>query len=229
MSESKPHSKKLPSELTNYEQSNKTKIELKEPKYIWPSGEVDNIIKAIQKPPHIRSTKPLTRIPVEEMNSAATELSVPSISPGEIKITKQLDTMSIDDVKTIGQKYKKSITIENIEEQDHFEDEKITQLLCPKTSVQFHQVWKQLKNSTDRRGEYLKLVKPKNIPNLFKESLESEVFSEILLTLAENISKESDETYEYLLNLSKIKRFGALTMFLSSNDKNSKYNLRCGF
>ncbi|XP_044746948.1 RNA polymerase II-associated protein 3 [Coccinella septempunctata] len=237
--QSRQHLRSRSSEIQNEEISRKinsikTDIDTNKPKCIWPSGDVDNIVKAVQKPPHMRSTKPLKRIPIQEINSAITESSdLPERNENPKKFS-----LKTDDIKIVEHKNNQSSQIKQVDE-DVTKQEKVVedvtkqemvvddepQLTAPKTSVQFHATWKKLRGRDDKRGEYLRLVNPKKIPDLFKDSLESDVFSEILYVLAEHLAKEKDETYEYLLHLSKIKRFSALSMFLTLNDKNSLWKM----
>lgn len=236
-SQSREHSKRQ-SEIQNYALSKETapqplikEIDSKKPECIWPSGEVDNIVKAIQKPPHMRSKKPLVRMEIKEINSAIPECSerLKDTNSGPAKQNEAPTfsmTIKTEEIKIVEHKHSETNSFENIQKDNVNKQEvKVQELKTPRTSVQFHSVWKQLKGSDDKKSEYLKLINPKNIPNLFKDSLESQVFSEILLILAEYFTKERDETYEYIFYLSKIKRFSALSMFLTLNDKNSLWKM----
>lgn len=59
---------------------------------------------------------------------------------------------------------------------------------------------------------------------IFKESLESDILSDILTVLCEgnDFGKNgSENAFSYLKSISDVKRFSALTMFMTSNDKQS--------
>lgn len=92
----------------------------------------------------------------------------------------------------------------------------------PKTSMQFYSSWKNFKDSKDKY-KFLKLIDPQELPNIFLHSLGSEVFSEILETLAENCTENKDLVGNILQNLINVKRFSTIIMFMTVNDKKSKY------
>lgn len=92
----------------------------------------------------------------------------------------------------------------------------------PKTAVQFYNVWKNIKK--EWRKYYLQRINTSDLKLIFKESLESKVFSEIIAVLRENSADNGLNLYNYLLGLIEVKRFSALIMFMSSKDKKSKHN-----
>lgn len=89
----------------------------------------------------------------------------------------------------------------------------------PKSSVQFYSNWKVMKNYQEQKFIYLSKINPTELPKIFQESLESDVFSDIIVILSENFVEKNLPTFSYLQSLSNVKRFSALTMFMSSKDK----------
>lgn len=59
------------------------------------------------------------------------------------------------------------------------------------------------------------------LPAIFKDALESDVFSQILEVLATEFVKANEPVYQYLNGLSNVKRFSALILFASDEDKES--------
>ncbi|KAK9880471.1 hypothetical protein WA026_011715 [Henosepilachna vigintioctopunctata] len=248
--------------IVDSKESGRSKIDVEKPAVFWPSGDNVPLVKAIKKPPHLRSKKPLKRIQIEEINSVKpTSPTQPNVSSWP-RIGETSKTIKIDDFKIIEHKHpdnnceeeenvsreneqnikqtiyspeskKNAKNINNLnvfnknKEQLSLTKEKAEdiELFVPTTSVQFHSMWKRLKDLNEKKYQYLKMLNPQNIPELFKESLESHIFSDILLILANHFTGENDEIYEYLLYLTKIKRFGALIMFLTLNDKNCLWRM----
>ncbi|KAL3285985.1 hypothetical protein HHI36_000499 [Cryptolaemus montrouzieri] len=205
-------------------------IEVLKPSTIWPSGDKRTLVKAIKKPPHLRSKKSLKRITIKEINSAIPD-SDEVIKENTSSFPKKdivSNTIKSDDFKVV--EHKSPINeienkikdkthstsangkIQNVtctemnkevknlsnfdvifktKEQEVVNEKKseTEELLPPKNSVQFYFMWKRF-NEDNKRYEYLKLIEPKNIPNLFKESLESKILSEILVVLSEYFIKE---------------------------------------
>ncbi|KAF2900575.1 hypothetical protein ILUMI_05617 [Ignelater luminosus] len=112
-----------------------------------------------------------------------------------------------------------SSTNKNINEVNEFN------LTVPQTSVQFNSDWRLLKNNPESRFKYLKQVNPQKFATIFKESLDCDIFSGIIHTLAETFIKKNLPVYNYLLELCEVKRFSMLTMFMSDEDKKSLLKL----
>lgn len=86
-------------------------------------------------------------------------------------------------------------------------------LVKPKSSVQFYSHWRR--HSLERRSLYLQLLGSKDYPMIFKQSLEPQVFTEIL----EALLQVQSGVGQHLLGLSQVPRISALVMFLSEQEK----------
>lgn len=95
-------------------------------------------------------------------------------------------------------------------------------LVPPTTSVQFRSTWNNLTTSF-QKYVYLKLIPPPSIPKIFDESLENSDISSILEVLVEHHIEKNEPIFEILQNLAQVKRFDILSLFMSDDDKNSKY------
>lgn len=191
----------------------------------WPSGNEVELIQPVKKAPHLRSKKPLKRIVITEIDG--TNTAEPWPRPGfdnkvircdELKIVERrredFDNKTLEETKSRDlNKNKKEDTKENLIE---------FKLSVPDTSIQFGLDWRLLHDKPGMRYKYLKQVNPKNFATLFKESLDSELFSGIVGTLANYFVTNKDPVDGYLLGLSEVKRFEMLTMFMSEEDQNSK-------
>lgn len=59
--------------------------------------------------------------------------------------------------------------------------------------------------------------------------MESDIFSEILDTLKIEFIPQKDSVYQYLKDLSQVKRFRALIMFINNAEKNGMYIIHIYF
>lgn len=63
-----------------------------------------------------------------------------------------------------------------------------------------------------------------NLPKIFRDSMESDIFSDILMTLKTEFMKRNEPIFSYLKDLSNVKRFRAFIMFISNSEKQGMYN-----
>ncbi|KAJ8965197.1 hypothetical protein NQ317_013349 [Molorchus minor] len=96
--------------------------------------------------------------------------------------------------------------------------------IVPQTSLQFCLTWKKLKNM-EEKYKYLKCVPPHNLPQIFLASLENDIFSSILEVLVKHFIDNKDYVFDILDNLTRVKRFGALAAFMSTEDKANLWKL----
>lgn len=62
------------------------------------------------------------------------------------------------------------------------------------------------------------------MPKIFQDSMESDIFSDILTILKTEFMKREEPIFLYLKNLSDVKRFRTLIMFISNLEKQGIYN-----
>lgn len=172
-----------------------------------------NLVKAINKPAHLQSKKPLKRIEIQEISEFVPIQTVESLP----KADKPPVFLKTDDLKVVERKSAYSVN-EIKESKDHTNNIRM-ELCTPNNSVQFYSSWRHLKQM-EYKYQYLKLIKPENLPIIFKESLESSVFSEILEVLANCFIEKKEDVFSFLKYFTQIRRFSAIVMFLSDNDKN---------
>lgn len=175
--------------------------------------EKDNVavIEPIKKPPHLRSKKTLTRIPVEEVEFGTLEHNY---DKDEIE-RNESEPVLIKEISTDDNVMKKDNSVKSPE---------ITEEVCdippvPKTAVQFVMNWKAIKSS-ELRYKYLKQLYGNSLHKIFQDSMESDIFVEILEVLRTEFVKRKEQLiFSYLKDLSQVKRFRALIMFISNSDK----------
>lgn len=196
------------------------------------------IIFVIEKPPHSRSQVPLRRIPIKEVSqieNVPLEEQKPTPSVGKLdsmnvvernfenliskggdgdKVTNPKETME----KASSFKQKKQVKVVEKNPSASSQTELFT---TPINAIQFNNQWHQF-TSSKLRYQYLMCIEPQRLPTIFKESLDTKLFSEIITALVEGYSNENEKIYKYLTELTNIRRFSAIVMFMSNSDKNSK-------
>lgn len=203
----------------------------------WPMQHDIISVKSINKQPHLRSHKPLMRIEIEEINNNGDrvedslfkqiveekESNKPCIETAWPKSKNQPYSINSDDLKIIEKKNPKEEknNSNNILINKTNEKTTVSNWETPKTSVQFYLCWNNLKQSADKY-KYLKSINPEDLPKIFLNSMESAVFSKILEVLAQNCTENKDPVATILKNLTKIKRFSTIVMFMTDDDKKSK-------
>ncbi|KMQ96604.1 rna polymerase ii-associated protein 3, partial [Lasius niger] len=173
--------------------------------------EKDNVVvvEPIQKPPHLRSKEPLIRIPVREAD-------LTKRFEKEIKVScNENQHLELSNVHSDNTKHKETITKPK-PETNFIENIEISPI--PKTAVQFVINWRRY-TSSDLRYRYLKQIPSSNLSKIFQDSMESDIFSDILTILKTEFMKREDPIFPYLKNLSDVKRFRALIMFISNLEK----------
>lgn len=87
------------------------------------------------------------------------------------------------------------------------------------SSYQFQVDWKQLAPFPELRYRYLKQMNPSKLGTFFHESMETELFCDILCILENQFVRDGVDIYPILSSLPKVGRFSTLVMFLASEDK----------
>lgn len=183
--------------------------------FVWPEDNSINIIEAISKPPHIRSKVPLKRVTIKDIETKP--IVHTKLSPIERTETEREQPLRKENKK-------KSVSFVDVKESIKVEKTvvpSIIEFVEPITSVQFFAQWKQFNDDLNLKYEYLRVMNPSNLKEVFKESLDSKTFSDILKVL----NKYSDDRYfvfNFLMGLSEVKRFCTLVFFMSKADKDGK-------
>ncbi|XP_013194327.2 RNA polymerase II-associated protein 3 isoform X1 [Amyelois transitella] len=234
----KPHGQVKITELPD-----QPKVEEVVPKVISPDekwrngdGEPITVIKPVKKPPHLRSKRMLKPVQIKEIPlgkvSAENEKASTRMKIIEIEDDKAHgDSNNNDSGKNVGPLYNgdkgkgdgKLASPESaklIAETIFNEKESLDKMVPPVNSVQFMTGWKCLKGHDSAKSHYLSIIEPSKIPSIFENALESDILSDLLRVLTNYTEKYKEKTVkEYLKNICRVKRFSALAMFLSNNDR----------
>ncbi|XP_012538011.2 RNA polymerase II-associated protein 3 [Monomorium pharaonis] len=173
--------------------------------------EKDNveIVQPIDKPPHLRSKEPLKRIPVQQA-----DLTKP-LKKEMIATSSKLQQVELSDIHSDNLTKKEGNTaICKLEE-----NFSCIEIPCvPTNAVQFLVNWKKYP-SFDFRYRYLKQIPSSSLPKIFQDSMESNIFSEILTTLKTEFMRRNEPIFSYLKDLRNVKRFRAFIMFINNSEK----------
>ncbi|GJQ76125.1 putative potential Monad-binding region of RPAP3 [Trypoxylus dichotomus] len=170
------------------------------------------LFRGIYKPPKFRSKKPLKRVEIIDVDLETEKLYLRDKLQD---ITENKDKESCEKEKKQNEINHEIVKGNEAPEPNCFED---LNLPIPKTSVQFYNSWKSISNKQFRKN-YLRKINPSDFKLIFKESLETKMFSDILEVLNESCDDSTFDLHSYLVGLTEVKRFGALIMFMSSTDK----------
>ncbi|EEC06316.1 heat shock protein 70 (HSP70)-interacting protein, putative [Ixodes scapularis] len=90
------------------------------------------------------------------------------------------------------------------------------------SAFQFYVDWKRLARFPDLRYHYLKQLDPTRLPFLFRQSMETELFSEMLVVLEEHFVRDDVDVGPILENVAKVGRFSTMVMLLGKEDQTRK-------
>lgn len=170
------------------------------------------IVESIEKPPHLRSKEPFKKIPVQEADLTKPFKDEIKSSCSRNQSTELLNKHSdITNHKEIATKHK-------LEENSTKSD---IELSIPRTACQFILNWRKY-TSPDLRYKYIKQLSdlPSNsFSKIFQDSMESNIFSDILTILNTEFIKRKEPIFFYLKDLSDVKRFRTFVMFLSNSER----------
>uniref|UniRef100_A0AAQ5ZYK0 RNA polymerase II-associated protein 3 n=1 Tax=Amphiprion ocellaris TaxID=80972 RepID=A0AAQ5ZYK0_AMPOC len=191
-------------------------------------------VQPIDKPEHLRSTKPLRRINVEEISGKVTlpesvvqevmketeDGSSPLSTSPSAKIIK-LEAISGSPSLTSDHKPTKEATKEEIV---HPVEPSTTETELPPpptNSFQLEADFRKIRKQPQVIYRYLRQITPEAYAKIFHNSLEPDILNQILRTMQEfYIRNEAPAvTMETLSSLASVRRFDMAVMFMSSSEK----------
>lgn len=149
--------------------------------------------------PNVTETVPAYQVPITIVNDEKQE---------QLAIEKTINEITVE---------KSSKNLLCTKESDELVEELPS---VPKNYYKFNQDWKKFKTHTYLKYQYLKQIPPISLPNIFRDSLETDVLADVLKVLKNEFITNGDSVMPWLMNLSHIKRIGAVVMFLSKDQKN---------
>ncbi|XP_069760259.1 RNA polymerase II-associated protein 3 isoform X2 [Narcine bancroftii] len=212
-------------------------------------GEAPRLIKAIDKPPHLRSTKPLMRIAIEEVGEKMSIIKSTQVCSSELpeKQTSMFlapeapspkilrieecegfpETSSQSGHSDVPDKQPDKGTTVALSNSTGMKIEasllshSVTIPLAPVNSFQLEADLRKLKNHPGMVHKYLKQIEPSFYPQLFQKSLEPDIMNHILRILHDLYIRfeEPSLILDVLKNLSKVNRFDMAVMFMSDAER----------
>ncbi|XP_026812284.1 RNA polymerase II-associated protein 3 [Rhopalosiphum maidis] len=175
----------------------------------WPQRVGCKQITSRQKPPHLRSKKPFCTLNIKDVQVDQDELNNIHLLQTTLKevcekkykdqsINKEVIPTKKDTVQT----EKKHVAIPPV----------------PQTYVQLKQDWAFLKNDPELLFQYLKQIPGKRLPSIVRNSMDNDLFVDILRILRIKFINNGYNISDYLIGISELPRLQMLVMFCSSNE-----------
>ncbi|XP_073722448.1 RNA polymerase II-associated protein 3 [Misgurnus anguillicaudatus] len=193
--------------------------------------EEKRIIQPINKPEHLRSTKPLRRIDIQEVGEMLSSVNSCISKPSPVlssphhkiqKIEEISDTahLSIESDGNVSgsQKERKELRVDQVCVSSG-ESEWIPP--PPSNSFQLEADLRKISSSPQSTYRYLKQISPDVYPKIFQNSLEPDTLNHILKIFHTFYiqHEEASVLLDILRNLASVKRFDMAIMFMSSAEK----------
>uniref|UniRef100_A0A2H8TMK9 RNA polymerase II-associated protein 3 n=1 Tax=Melanaphis sacchari TaxID=742174 RepID=A0A2H8TMK9_9HEMI len=175
----------------------------------WPERVGCKQITSKQKPPHLRSKKPFCTLNIKDVQVNQEELNNIQLLQTTLKevcekkiIDQPINKEVIPMKKDLVQTEKKHVAIPPV----------------PQTYVQLKQDWACLKNDPELLFQYLKQIPGKRLPSIVRNSMDNDLFVDILRILQTKFIKNGYNITDYLMGISELPRLQMLVMFCSSNE-----------
>ena len=187
------------------------------------SPELEGQFKAVSKPQHLMSKKPLVKVDIEEIGSGSgTEsegeqtakkdntqiMSEIFETPEEVSCPNSKDDQKIEPKQVISPKQLPKLSPP---------EPKIPNTL-PSNSSEFIHVWRTLKQEPELFFKYFQSIPLPLYPKLLVQFLENEGLPIILRILTDFYQQNELTYFEELDSLTKVSRFNVAVMFLSKED-----------
>ncbi|KAI7792025.1 RNA polymerase II-associated protein 3 isoform X2 [Triplophysa rosa] len=173
--------------------------------------EEKRIIQPINKPEHLRSTKPLRRIDIQEVGEMSRVSESSAVSSPHHKIQKISDALHES----------RNTECENDRSADDGNPSDECVPPPPANSFQLEADLRKISAYPQSTYRYLKQISPDVYPKIFQNSLEPDILNQILKTFHTFYIQHEDASVllDALRNLTRVKRFNMAVMFMSSDEK----------
>ncbi|XP_071960806.1 RNA polymerase II-associated protein 3-like [Antedon mediterranea] len=198
-----------------------------------------NRIYAVDKPPHLRSKKPLKRIHIEEIGTNKEENIDIESTAMETKDDQQKVPKETE-ISTDTETHEKRVNADTSEKSQLDKTKTASEVVTadvpvitpppsvppsPQSSYHLLADWKRLEKYPTQLVQYFKQINPETYPSLFKQSMDSDVLSKILILLHNHYIPSNEAMFAVISNLTKVKRFDMNVMFMSSEEKKLVKNI----
>ncbi|XP_059181867.1 RNA polymerase II-associated protein 3 [Centropristis striata] len=212
-------------------------------------GSQRRTVQPIDKPTHLRSTKPLRRIDIEEVSGKVTVSEVESAGSksfiqevmresedqsSPLSTSPSAKMIKIEEIAEVPSKSSEQLSVRRQTKQAE-QEKMVHPPKCPESSsstetdlppppsssFQLEADLRKIGNQPQVIYRYLRQIKPEAYTNIFHNSLEPDILNQILKTLHSFYIKNEapSTTLEILRSLASVRRFDMAVMFLSSQEK----------
>ncbi|XP_056604722.1 RNA polymerase II-associated protein 3 isoform X2 [Triplophysa dalaica] len=175
--------------------------------------EEKRIIQPINKPEHLKSTKPLRRIDIQEVGELSLVSESSAVSSPHHKIQKISDALHES----------RDTECENDRSTDNGNPSDECECVPPPpaNSFQLEADLRKISANPQSTYRYLKQISPDIYPKIFQTSLEPDILNQILKTFHTFYIQHEEPSVllDALRNLTRVKRFNMSVMFMSSEEK----------
>ncbi|XP_050436957.1 RNA polymerase II-associated protein 3-like [Adelges cooleyi] len=188
----------------------------------WPLRMHYKQVFSVQKPPHLRSKKPLLKpkikdTQVEEQdngdNMKLLQNTLQEVLSGVKKESKIFPNKSVDPIGKRGSLVSEEVSFDlNIPPP-------------PKTYVQLKQDWASLQSNSKLLFQYLKQIPGKRLPFIVQNSMDNDLFVDILQVLNSEFVSNQCNVLDYLIGISELPRLQMLLMFCSADQLSCLHSL----
>ncbi|KAJ8373953.1 hypothetical protein SKAU_G00045330 [Synaphobranchus kaupii] len=169
-------------------------------------------VQPVDKPLHLRSTKPLRRIEIGEVGGTPPEISdTPAQPPDKSPERGHVEAQQMRRKEDLASQQAPPPSV----------SEPVTVPTLPVNGFQLEADLRKLKNHPEIMYKYLKQIKPDKYPKVFQNSLEPDVLNQILWVFKSFYIKCEAPSLilEVLRNLATVRRFDMAIMLMSTAEK----------
>lgn len=187
-----------------------------------------NVVVPIKKPQHLRSKKPLRRVPVDEVGGEEKPTIVPTTATSRLIEEVDNTAAATERVSSLSTRVTQSgdsratppsssipTTENNVAESKSQAGTTTTIPPSPKTCYQLQADVKKIKGNSDLMFQYLKQIIPESLPSLLKDQLDADILSPVIQCFKEFVEGNEAFVASFLKNISSARRFDMTFLFLS--------------
>ncbi|XP_019751906.1 RNA polymerase II-associated protein 3 isoform X1 [Hippocampus comes] len=185
-------------------------------------------VQPVDKADHLRSTKPMRRIDIEEISGKVTVPDVARDHQGQSPSAKKINIQDMTASPSLSEPASTSTQAKPKHPEESVlpleSSHKAPSIKLPPPpgkSFQLEADLRTIGNQPEVVYRYLKQIKPEAYARIFQSSLEPHILTQIVQTLRDFFiqNESADVTWEILKSLSSVRRFDTAVMFMSSSEK----------
>ncbi|KAM8884101.1 RNA polymerase II-associated protein 3 isoform 1-T2 [Synchiropus picturatus] len=194
-----------------------------------PGGSERRMVQPVDKPEHLRSTKPLRRLDIEEVKCQPTKSVVQEVvktvegesSPLAVSPSAKMIKIEETSPSQLSERPPPEVQETQYQPAGPAPSSAAAPPPTPSNRFQLEADLRSIGHSPELVYAYLRQMKPEDFTNIFQNSLEPNILNQILHTLHDFYlrNEPASITLEILQSLSAVQRFDMAVMFMSSSEK----------